>query len=333
MHYDIFNGDADGIISLLQLRLANPIESVLITGIKRDIELVKQVPLDKADSLTILDISMAKNSVALEKVLDGGADVFYADHHQSGEIPKYKNLNAHIDLNADTCTALIIDHLLAGQYRLWAITAAYGDNMITKADALSGLSGLSREESEQLKELGTLINYNGYGANIEELHYHPADLYSQLKQYRSPFQAITDKNSPYHKLKQAFQQDMRQALMTDNALSGKEFTPQPSYQSHCLRLYKLKQGVASRRISGVFGNMLANESPEQAHAVLTENEDSSYTVSLRAPLNNKYGASEVCSQFVSGGGREAAAGINVLAKSEVEKLINAIEAKWGKSTS
>ncbi len=67
--------------------------------------------------------------------------------------------------------------------------------------------------------------------------------------------------------------------------------------------------------------------------MLTENEDSNYTVSLRAPLNNKYGASEVCSQFVSGGGREAAAGVNVLAKSEVEKLINAIEAKWGKSTS
>ncbi len=31
MNYDIFNGDADGIIALLQLRLADPIDSQLIT--------------------------------------------------------------------------------------------------------------------------------------------------------------------------------------------------------------------------------------------------------------------------------------------------------------
>ena len=44
MHYDIFNGDADGILSLLQLRLADPIASELVTGVKRDIVL-----LDKLD--------------------------------------------------------------------------------------------------------------------------------------------------------------------------------------------------------------------------------------------------------------------------------------------
>lgn len=33
MNYDIFNGDADGIIALLQLRLADPIDSQLITGV------------------------------------------------------------------------------------------------------------------------------------------------------------------------------------------------------------------------------------------------------------------------------------------------------------
>ena len=38
MHYDVFNGDADGIIALLQLRLSAPNssetqESTLITGV------------------------------------------------------------------------------------------------------------------------------------------------------------------------------------------------------------------------------------------------------------------------------------------------------------
>jgi hypothetical protein len=38
MQYDVFNGDADGICALVQLRLAKPIQSNLITGVKRDIE-------------------------------------------------------------------------------------------------------------------------------------------------------------------------------------------------------------------------------------------------------------------------------------------------------
>ncbi|MGB5082223.1 MAG: acetyltransferase, partial [Burkholderiales bacterium] len=34
---DVFNGDADGLCSLRQLRLAEPAESQLVTGVKRDI--------------------------------------------------------------------------------------------------------------------------------------------------------------------------------------------------------------------------------------------------------------------------------------------------------
>ena len=40
MHYDVFNGDADGICALLQLRLEEPLVSTRITGIKRDIALL-----------------------------------------------------------------------------------------------------------------------------------------------------------------------------------------------------------------------------------------------------------------------------------------------------
>ena len=60
MHYDVFNGDADGLCALLQLRLAEPIESTLITGVKRDIELLKRVTVHKNDVVTVLDISLKK---------------------------------------------------------------------------------------------------------------------------------------------------------------------------------------------------------------------------------------------------------------------------------
>ena len=57
--YDVFNGDADGICSLVQLRQIEPRDAVLITGIKRDITLLSQVKSGKGNRITVLDISMA----------------------------------------------------------------------------------------------------------------------------------------------------------------------------------------------------------------------------------------------------------------------------------
>ncbi|MGR6860321.1 DHH family phosphoesterase [Aliivibrio salmonicida] len=317
MNYDIFNGDADGIIALLQLRLANPQVSTLITGVKRDINLVTKVDAKAGDKLTVLDISMEKNSVGLELALESGAEVFYADHHRAGEIPDHKNLSAHIDLDANICTALIVDNLLNGQFHEWAITAAYGDNLIAKADELADIAGLFSEEKSQLKELGTLINYNGYGAKVEDLHFDPAELYQALLTYPSPFDVIADQASPFYQLQNAYQSDM------DNALAI-----QAQHKSEKLGLFELPNKAWARRISGVYGNLLANQNPDSAHAVLTKNTDGTYMVSLRAPLNNKQGAGEICSAFETGGGREAAAGINALPKESIAEFVTVVEGKY-----
>lgn len=314
MNYDIFNGDADGIIALLQLRLADPLEAKLVTGVKRDIKLVETVDVQAGDELTVLDVSMEKNMAGLEHALAQGAHVFYVDHHKAGDIPQHGNLDAHIDLDANMCTALIVDKLLQGRFHAWAITAAYGDNLIAKADELADLAGFSAEQKAQLKELGTLINYNGYGSKVDDLHFHPADLYQALMKYTSPFDVIADASSPFYLLQSAYQQDMDAA----QAIPA-------THESNKLKLFELPDNAASRRISGVYGNWLANQNPDSAHAVLTENVDGTYTVSLRAPLNNKQGAVAVCGQFPTGGGREAAAGINALSKDDVSAFIDAVE--------
>ncbi|MFZ8890176.1 MAG: DHH family phosphoesterase, partial [Pseudomonadales bacterium] len=70
--YDVFNGDADGICALLQLRLAMPAESTLITGVKRDIDLLKQVAAGPGDEITVLDVSMDTNRAALDAALAAG---------------------------------------------------------------------------------------------------------------------------------------------------------------------------------------------------------------------------------------------------------------------
>jgi hypothetical protein len=325
VNYDVFNGDADGIIALLQLQLANPTVSVKITGVKRDIALLQQVvEITNAQGnsrddniIRALDISMEKNKDALNTLLADGGNVTYIDHHRAGDIPEHVNLQTHIDLDANTCTALIVDRILAGKFHHWAICAAFGDNLIAKATKLAKLAGLNDNECEQLETLGTLINYNGYGSHIDDLHFHPARLYELLLAYSSPFDAIKDVDSPYYILQKLYNQDHLKAVNT------KAF-----YDTAFLTAFELPDKTWARRISGVFGNELANINPKKAHAIFTINTDNTYTVSLRAPLANKQGAGDICSQFATGGGRAAAAGINALAKDKIEAFLAAVAAYY-----
>ena len=70
--YDVFNGDADGVCSLHQLRLAEPCESVLVSGPKRDIALVDRVDAVSGDIVTVLDVSMAVNREGVVRLLHSG---------------------------------------------------------------------------------------------------------------------------------------------------------------------------------------------------------------------------------------------------------------------
>ncbi len=87
--YDIFNGDADGLCALHQLRLADPRAAALITGVKRDITLLARVTPEAGDELTVLDVSLDANRDALLGALRTGARVCYFDHHFPGEIPHH----------------------------------------------------------------------------------------------------------------------------------------------------------------------------------------------------------------------------------------------------
>ncbi|MEZ8233068.1 DHH family phosphoesterase [Vibrio splendidus] len=318
MHYDVFNGDADGIIALLQLRFAEPKESILVTGVKRDIQLLKQVDIDQAESVTALDISMEKNLPELGALLQNNVKVFYCDHHRSGDIPQSDSLEALINLDAEVCTSLLINDRLGGQYAKWAVAAAFGDNLFASANKLAQEISLTESETEFLKELGTLINYNGYGAALNDLHIGPADLYQQLTTYADPLSLLDDDNSPYHTLKKGYELDRNQVLSITSTYSD----------TQC-KVFELPCEAWARRISGVFGNELAYQSPDLAHAVLTLNaSEQDYTVSVRAPLNNRVGADDICSSFPTGGGRKAAAGINALTLDDKQKFISTLSAHY-----
>lgn len=300
-HYDIFNGDADGLCALQQLRLAQPDDAAqLVTGVKRDIALLQQVKAQAGDQLTVLDISLDKNRDALLAALEAGANVQYFDHHYAGEIPQHDNLTTHIDTSPETCTSLLVNEHLAGTHLAWAVTGAYGDNFHDAAREAAAPLALNEQQLEALCELGTLLNYNGYGTDISDLFFHPRDLALKLRPYADPFIFIANEPA-YQTLRQGYADDMAQvdALVPELA------------EAH-VAMFIMPDAPWSRRVSGVWGNLLARDNPERAHAILTALDDGAFRVSIRAPLSNRSGADELCREFPTGGGRAAAAGINRL---------------------
>ena len=128
-HFYAFNGDADGLCALQQLRLVDPRDATLVTGVKRDIQLLRRVNAAAGDEVTVLDISLDANRDDLRRLLDAGASVRYFDHHYAGELPQHPNFEAHIEESSDVCTSTLVDRHLAGRHRPWAIVAAFGDNL------------------------------------------------------------------------------------------------------------------------------------------------------------------------------------------------------------
>jgi len=317
MQIDVFNGDADGICALVQLRLAQPTHSKLVTGVKRDIQLLENLTVQKNDQLTVLDISLKKNRTALDRILQQGATVFYIDHHESGDIPQHPNLKTIINTAANTCTSLLVDQHLKGKYRAWAVTAAFGDNLIDCAEQAARTLTISANQMKLLKNLGVCINYNSYGNNINDLHFAPDALYRELVPYASPFDFMTHNSCVYELLLAGYADDISQVQHV-----------KPEFLTDEIAVYILPDAAWARRISGVFGNELANQNPERAHAVLSYNAQGGYQISVRAPLTSKTGADELCSLFTTGGGRKSAAGINHLPINELSSFIAAFAKKY-----
>ena len=160
---DVFNGDADGICALTQLRLAEPREARLVTGIKRDIDLLKRVEAQAGDRVTVLDVSFDSNRAGVERLLASGAEIFYVDHHHAGEIPQHARLTTLINEAPEVCTSLLVNARLQSRYREWAVVGAFGDNLAQSAITLAKPLNLGADQLEQLEQLGTCLNYNGYG--------------------------------------------------------------------------------------------------------------------------------------------------------------------------
>jgi hypothetical protein len=76
-------------------------------------------------------------------------------------------------------------------------------------------------------------------------------------------------------------------------------------------------------------HMLRMVTPRDAELVTGIQSTQGYQVSVRAPWSCRTGADELCRQFETGGGREAAAGINRLPEAELARFKALFNSAWG----
>jgi len=271
--------------------------------------LLKQAHAQAGDEIIVLDISLDKNREALVSVLEAGAKVRYFDHHFAGDIPEHPNLEVHINTDANVCTSLLVNDYLKGKYLAWAVVAAFGDNLFDAAREAAKPLNLSDEQLGQLEHLGTLLNYNGYGVTLDDLFFHPKDLYAAIKPFADPFDFMAQ-SKEFHVLADGYAADMQQAELSESIVLEDKHAA-----------FMMPDKAWSRRVSGVYGNALARTYKDRAHALITVMENGNYRVSVRAPLSNKTGADELCMAFPTGGGRKAAAGINDLPHDMLDDFI------------
>ncbi len=315
----IFNGDADGIISqhILTLELGSP--ALRITGLKRDIELLKKLPGNWEGDIQVCDISLKPNLNAVKKILNQGqSKVSWYDHHEPGEDFDHENLEKHIHESSGLCSAAIVHNVFGQKYPLWASMAAFGDNIPDLALALvqkvnSGKhSEITAAELALLRRGGVLLNYNAYGESLNDLRFDPL----ALAKYISDFSSALD-----------FAQDQSIFGPLENQLSEDQayFAGlKPIRQSPWAQAFSIPSEPWARRYAATWANERVLAKPWQALATLTSLTDGSYSVSIRARREKEKSnpsAADLASEFPTGGGRKLAAGINRLAKEDLEKFL------------
>ncbi len=316
--YDVFNGDADGICALHQLRLAEPRDARLISGVKRDIRLLSKIIDAENADIMVFDVSLDTNRKELTGLLERGCKVTYIDHHYAGDLPANNNLEAHIDPDPETCTSLIVDRMLGGKYRAWAVVAAFGDNLHAAAKKTALTLKLSEEDVLRLRETGELLNYNGYGTTVADLHFAPDLMYEAVKPFENPLD-FYQRSTVLEQLRRGYDDDMKRAMEC-----------KPLQQNETGRIYRFPTDAWARRVAGVYINQRAREKNDLAHALIVDNGDETFMVSVRAPLNRKEGADTLCRKFPTGGGRAAAAGINALPENRLDDFLNVFNTTFSK---
>ena len=222
-------------------------------------------------------------------------------------------MDALISPAPEVCTSALVNGRLRSAFTEWAVVGCFGDNLDTTADTL--IDNLSSSvDRDALKQLGICVNYNAYGSQPADLHFHPADLYRRMQCHTSPTALLQDDRDLFETLVAAYETDMS-AARRHLGLS----------MTTTSRWCHSRRGVGTR-VSGCMATTWLTS--HRTKRTRSDGYRRWLFGKVRAPLNNRTGADAVCRQFETGGGRAAAAGINQLPRDQLGRFIDALRAQY-----
>lgn len=302
--YLVFNGDADGICAAHQYYLENQTQFQAVTGVKRDISLLKKIEKVENSEINVFDIAVEKNARWLNQLLGNNNRIQWFDHHISKELPAHSNLTYNIRTDVDVNTSLIVSQYLNKPQSPWAIVGLFGDNMQERASQIGRSIGFDEIQIQSLKRMGELLNYNAYGSSLEDLYFHPAAILEKLQPYLNPLEFIQNETL-IDNLARGYEEDFKQIEQVEWLTRNIVLLPDQKW---------------ARRVIGDFAYQLVRNQPEQNFAVLLTIGDS-FQVSIRTSSSGKKNAGKFCMGFPTGGGRKGAAGINDLPIKQLDHFI------------
>ena len=316
----VFNGDADGLCALQQMRLFRPGgAATLVTGVKRDVQLLRRTDACAGDRVVVFDISLEANRAPLLDLLEKGVSIAYFDHHYAGAMPVHPGFEPHIDTSKDVCTSILVDRFCNARYTSWAIAAAFGDNLARVARGMAQAANVGPGRAATLERLGKYLNYNAYGEDIADLHFDPAYLAEMIRPFEDPIDFV-ENASIYSILEQGYRDDMERMRSL-----------KPVWDSGGASVFMLPGEPWAKRAVGEFANKRIVDFPAKALAVLSPKASGGFSASVRIPIDCTKGADTFCLQFATGGGRPLAAGINHLPESDVDRFIHQFDAELGQT--
>ncbi len=299
----LFNGDADGIIAQHLLYLSGIRPGLRITGMKRDLALLRRLPESFHGEVHVLDIGFKANAKDAEAFLARRAgNLTWYDHHESGPLIVAPEFKAHIHPTRGQCTGLIVNAVLGHRYDLWAATAAFGDNQVASAQAILARHALSEADTSALRQMGEALNYNAYGEVGDALHT-PLSVAQKLEAYDHPLICFRESGLFEGLAGQLAQDEAQASALMPWRLQGNA------------QVYLVPDAPWARRYGATWMNRLVQKHSDQAFAIFQERSDGTYLASLRAPQSGPYAtwsAASFAEKYPSGGGRVQAAGINAL---------------------
>ncbi|MCG3200845.1 MAG: hypothetical protein NFCOHLIN_00707 [Gammaproteobacteria bacterium] len=315
--FDVFPGGADGLCAAHQLRMVYPVDARPVTGVRRDTRLLERVEAGYGDAITVFNLPMGENRVALNHLLRLGATIRYFDHHYVGVESKQPGLKAMVNGDPSTCTSALVDRYLGGQHRAWAVVGAFGVGRDELATQLAGPLALKDAALEKMRELGLCLSYNAYGEREEDTVVHPAELYGLLHDYADPLRFVA-REPACGQIRDAREADAR--AVADVA---------PQAVTDEAAVYVLPDVPGSRRVRGEMARRLASEHPHRAHAVLAPNCRGGYAVSVHAPMARpRHTSADAFCRRYGGSGAEAAAGIGDLPAADLSRFTGAFMVEY-----